>query len=147
MKIEKAVADPVIISNGVLSKSIESKEIKINSLIIHESLLNWFYSESQNEKSVGMIGIDELAKIKMLMKSNLKFSGKVFRHENFSDLSLESIRLAYDEAAVFITTSKESLKTAKALGVETIVFDRGPFKYHGILAELANAARTGGLKF
>jgi large subunit ribosomal protein L18 len=31
--------------------------------------------------------------------------------------------------------------------VKEVVFDRGPFKYHGILAELANAARAAGLKF
>lgn len=36
---------------------------------------------------------------------------------------------------------------AKVLGVEKIVFDRGPFKYHGILAEVAGAAREGGLQF
>lgn len=36
---------------------------------------------------------------------------------------------------------------AKEQNVKEIVFDRGPFKYHGILAELANAAREGGLQF
>lgn len=36
---------------------------------------------------------------------------------------------------------------AKTLGIEQVVFDRGPFKYHGILAELADAARANGLKF
>ena len=34
---------------------------------------------------------------------------------------------------------------AKALGIGRAVFDRGPFKFHGILAELANAARATGL--
>lgn len=33
------------------------------------------------------------------------------------------------------------------LGCKEIVFDRGPFKYHGVLAELANGAREAGLKF
>jgi large subunit ribosomal protein L18 len=36
---------------------------------------------------------------------------------------------------------------AKEKNIKEVVFDRGPFKYHGILAELANAAREGGLQF
>jgi len=36
---------------------------------------------------------------------------------------------------------------AKDKNIKEVVFDRGPFKYHGILAELANAARAGGLQF
>jgi len=31
--------------------------------------------------------------------------------------------------------------------VERVVFDRGSSKYHGVIAELANAAREAGLKF
>lgn len=36
---------------------------------------------------------------------------------------------------------------AKEKNIKEVVFDRGQFKYHGILAELANAARAGGLQF
>lgn len=49
------------------------------------------------------------------------------------------------EGAAFV--GKEVAELAKAKGVEEVVFDRGPYKYHGIVAALADAARESGLKF
>jgi large subunit ribosomal protein L18 len=36
---------------------------------------------------------------------------------------------------------------AKEAGVESVVFDRGGFKYHGRVAAVADGARSGGLEF
>ncbi len=42
---------------------------------------------------------------------------------------------------------KAVAEKAKSAGVETVVFDRGGYIYHGKVEALANAAREAGLKF
>ncbi len=42
---------------------------------------------------------------------------------------------------------KTIAQKAKALGIETCVFDRGGYLYHGRIKSVADGAREGGLKF
>jgi large subunit ribosomal protein L18 len=42
---------------------------------------------------------------------------------------------------------QELAQAAAERGVEKVVFDRGGFKYHGVVKELAEAAREAGLDF
>ena len=42
---------------------------------------------------------------------------------------------------------KAIAERATAAGVKAVCFDRGPYKYHGRVAALADAARAGGLEF
>ena len=49
-----------------------------------------------------------------------------------------------DQAAA---VGKELARRAKDAGIESVVFDRGGYLYHGRVKALADAAREGGLKF
>ena len=42
---------------------------------------------------------------------------------------------------------KRIAEKAKALGIESVAFDRSGFRFHGRVKALADAAREGGLKF
>ena len=41
----------------------------------------------------------------------------------------------------------EIARRAKAAGIETVIFDRGGYKYHGRVKAVAEGAREGGLNF
>lgn len=45
------------------------------------------------------------------------------------------------------TVGKLIAERAKSAGVESVVFDRGAFRYHGRVKAIADAARSGGLDF
>jgi len=62
---------------------------------------------------------------------------KEFRNTEFNHRNKASARKLGEKIA----------EIAKKHNVKEIVFDRGPFKYHGVLAELADGARAGGLQF
>lgn len=42
---------------------------------------------------------------------------------------------------------KQIAELAKERNINSVVFDRGRFKFHGVVAELANSAREAGLQF
>ncbi len=41
----------------------------------------------------------------------------------------------------------EAAQKARAAGIEAVVFDRGGYRYHGIIKAFGDAAREAGLKF
>ena len=50
-------------------------------------------------------------------------------------------------AAAARKVGKTVAERAKAKGIDTVVFDRGGYLYHGRVKELAEGAREGGLEF
>lgn len=61
-----------------------------------------------------------------------------------SSLKMETQGTKKEIAAM---VGQEIARTAIAAGIESVVFDRNGYLYHGRVKELADAARNGGLKF
>jgi large subunit ribosomal protein L18 len=65
-----------------------------------------------------------------------------------STLSSGSSDIAYTgNVAAAVHVGKEIARIAKDKGIESVVFDRNGFLYHGRIKALADAAREGGLLF
>ena len=76
--------------------------------------------------------IDDLKGITLCSASSLE---KNFRLEKGGDVS------AAEKIGRLVA------EKAKALGITSVVFDRGGYKYHGRVKALADAARSNGLNF
>lgn len=64
-------------------------------------------------------------------------ASKQFKGTDFAKKSMASAR----------EIGKLLAAEAKMKNIESLIFDRGFYKYHGLVAELANAAREEGLRF
>ena len=58
----------------------------------------------------------------------------------------DSLKTGADKEAA-VVVGKRVAERALAAGVTAVVFDRGPYLYHGRVKALADAAREGGLSF
>ncbi len=90
-----------------------------------------------------------------VFKSNCHLSVQIIDDE--SSKTLFSISTLSDEMKA-LNLGKKSKEAAKVMGqkiaeaakkqnIGCFVFDRGRYKYHGLLAEIANAVREAGLQF
>ncbi|MEM8727444.1 MAG: 50S ribosomal protein L18 [Chlamydiota bacterium] len=104
----------------------------------------------------------------MRIRKKLRGNAEKPRLSVFKSLKHIGVQLIDDDkgstVASFGTLSKEmkgnkvSKESARLIGakiaelakkkkIDRIVFDRGRYKYHGIIAEVANGARDNGIKF
>jgi large subunit ribosomal protein L18 len=89
-----------------------------------------------------------------VMKSNLHIAAQLIDDESGITLAAASTLMKKfrkktngNNKAAAKLIGAELAERAKEKNITTVVFDRGFYKYHGVIAELANAAREGGLQF
>lgn len=74
-------------------------------------------------------------------------SGKTLASATTTSKALAATLVGKTKSQRAALLGAEIAKRAKAAGVEAVVFDRGPCRYHGRVKALAEAAREAGLKF
>ena len=70
-------------------------------------------------------------------------SGRTLASVNWTESDLRSLK-PMEQAG---KAGELLAERAKAAGIETVVFDRGGYQYHGRVKALAEGAREGGLNF
>src|SRR3989344_4640002 len=120
-EIEKLVPDTSIIIEGLLSKKIENNEFKIGEVIIHEAVLSELEHQANQGRSIGLIGLDELKKIRELRENvfpyakkgfpgNWKFtvlSQELLKQEEIQEIAKEIVEEAKIRTDGFIETERE----------------------------------------
>ena len=74
-------------------------------------------------------------------------SGRTLAAASTTDADLRKALKSPSSAAGAAAVGKSIAERALKSGIETVVFDRGGFPYHGRIKALAEAARSAGLKF
>jgi len=126
-EIEKLVPDTSIIIEGLVSKKIESNELKVEEILIHEAILAELEHQANQGRSIGLLGLDELKKIRDLSeqgKFQLRFAGRrpgaaEIRHASLGEIDSLIRELAY-EGATLLTGDKVQSKVGEAKGVKVI---------------------------
>lgn len=85
-----------------------------------------------------------------IFRSNKQIYAQIINDEDGTTMASWSSKKLDDKGNKTETAKKVGLelaKVAKDAGVESVVFDRGGYLFHGRVAALAEGAREGGLKF
>ena len=67
--------------------------------------------------------------------------------KTLASVSSRTLKAKGNKTEISAEVGKAIAEKAKTAGIETIVFDRNGFVYHGRIKALADGAREGGLKF
>ncbi len=131
LNIIKIVPDTSVIIEGILSKKLEKKEIKITNIIFHEAVLSELEHQANQNRETGYLGLEEVNKLRKLsIKNKFKIIYKGKRPEQFEisharsgEIDAMIRQLAFDEKATLITADKVQSIVAQSKGINTILIE------------------------
>jgi len=128
MKIEKIIPDTSVIIEGILSKRLENKELEVGEIILHEAVLAELEHQANQSRVTGIMGLDEINKIKTFSSTKVRFAGNRPRASEIKYASLGEIdalirQLAYEEDATLMTADRVQSEVAKAKGIKVIFIE------------------------
>src|SRR3989338_4693112 len=128
---ERIVPDTSVITEGLISARLKSKEIKVNEILIHEAVLSELEHQANMGRSIGLLGLEELKELREIsekLKFEVKFIGRrpgaaEIRHASLGEVDSMIIDLAYNEDATLVTGDKVQSKVAEAKGIKFIYIE------------------------
>ncbi|MBT5021952.1 Flp pilus assembly complex ATPase component TadA [Candidatus Woesearchaeota archaeon] len=133
--MEIIVPDTSIIIDGILSTKLKSKELVIKKILIHEAVLAELENQANQDKTIGVLGLEEVKEINELSK-DLGFEFEVLgqrpilrNSKDAKEAKLGSMdylirELAWENSACLLTSDKIQAKVAEAKGINCIYFKK-----------------------
>ncbi len=131
ISFERIVPDMSVLVDGSLSQKI-GKEISVDEIIIHDALLLMLEQLVKNNVVSGMLGLQEIKKIKHLCEDTgieMKYGGRKPSLHELRYLTKNEIcslirELAYDEDAVLITADNNEAELAQAKSIKCFLIEK-----------------------
>lgn len=96
-----------------------------------------------------IVGTSERPRLSVFRSNKQIYAQVIDDTKGITLASVSSLKIEKTEPKKVIAAKigEQIAKNAMEAGVQTVVFDRNGYLYHGRIKELADAARTSGLKF
>lgn len=124
-KYQKIIPDTSILIEGTLSKQLESKEITVEEIMIHEASLAELEAQANKNKEIGYLGLEEIKKLRELakeLKFKISYNGQRpaqfeinFAKSGEIDALIRS--LAFQENGTLFTADKVQALVAESKGI------------------------------
>ena len=130
-RVLKLVPDTSIIIEGLLSKKIEKKKLRPNTIIIHEAVMAELESQANKNRETGYLGLEEVKKLrdygkkkgfKVFFKGNRPTDFEIRRAKSGEIDSVIRL-LAAQEKATLVTADKVQSLVAESKGINVILYE------------------------